>query len=35
MNFEEISTFLTILEYGNLSTAAEKLFITQGTILKK
>jgi len=31
MNFEEISTFLTILEYGNLSTAAEKLFITQGT----
>jgi len=31
MNFEEVNTFLTILEYGNLTTAAEKLFITQGT----
>ena len=31
MTFEEITTFLAILECGNISAASEKLFISQGT----
>ena len=32
MTFEQIETFLTVIEYGKINTASEILFVSQSTI---
>ncbi len=35
MNIDQIKTFLAIVDYGNFSVAAERLFITQSNVSKR
>ena len=35
MNIDQIKTFLAVVDYGNISSAAENLFITQSNVSKR